>query len=53
MGMAQVTLRLQRYQGAKPGGMPALPYHKLGKAIRYSLADLREVIANSRVEAGR
>lgn len=51
LGLRPATLRSQRSRKNSDGGLVIIPFVKLsGKCIRYTLADLREVIANSRVE---
>lgn len=37
---------------AHEGRPPALPYHKIGKARRIALRDVRKLIAETRVGAG-
>lgn len=49
LGLAPISLRMQRCQGVNPNGLVFIPYVKIGKSVRYSLADLREVIKAHRV----
>jgi predicted DNA-binding transcriptional regulator AlpA len=47
MGMSKVTLDLWRSKGGGPD------YHKVGRKVLYSVADLRAFMASNRVEAMR
>lgn len=49
LGLSMITLRKLRSTGSLPGGIPAIPYHKLGKAVRYSSADLDQYVQRFRV----
>jgi predicted DNA-binding transcriptional regulator AlpA len=47
MGMSKVQLDLWRSKGGGPD------YHKVGRKVLYSVADLRAFMASNRVEAMR
>jgi len=49
LGTSPATLRVLRCTGAKPGGMQVPPYCKLGRAVRYDLADLEAYVQAHRV----
>lgn len=40
IGLAAITLRMQRARGTRTGGVPPIPYVRLGRAIRYRVSDL-------------
>jgi hypothetical protein len=53
LGIAQSTLRVQRCRGAVPGGLPVVPFVRMGKnCVRYIESDLQKFINDHRVEGG-
>ncbi len=52
LGTSAATLRVLRCNGATKKGMQVPPYVKLGKAVRYDLADLEAYVQAHRVTPG-
>lgn len=48
LGVAAISLRKARSNGAVKSAIPPVPYIKLGRTVRYDVADLREYIAKHR-----
>lgn len=46
LGISAGTLRVQRCTGARDGRFPMVPFHKLGRSVRYRLSDVMEIINN-------
>lgn len=50
LGVSRALLRKQRMQGTLPGGIPAVPFIRIGKrGIRYDVSDLDRWIQANRV----
>lgn len=50
LGLSRTTLRQQRCDGARDRRVPPIPFIRLGRAIRYRVADLDAYIQQHRVE---
>jgi hypothetical protein len=48
LGLTPITLRKQRCVGETPGGMPLVPFIKMGTRVRYIEADVLEYVENLR-----
>lgn len=44
LGLSPGTLRKLRSTGALEGGLPEIPFVRMGRAIRYDLRDLESLI---------
>ncbi len=49
LGVSQISLRRGRMDGPRVNRMPVPPYIKLGKSVKYDLADLEHFIAAHRL----
>lgn len=45
LGISPLALRKQRCLGETPGGMPIIPWKKLGARVRYVESDVLEYVA--------
>jgi hypothetical protein len=43
------TLRRQRCEGCREGGLPLIPYLRLGRSVRYRPEDIAAIIEGSMV----
>lgn len=50
LGVSQITLRRARWDGH--GSLAGLPYHKIGRSVRYNLSDIENLIQAGRVVPG-
>ena len=51
LGLARITLRMQRTRGAKTGSVPKIPFIRMGRAIRYRIKDLEEYLEQHLITA--
>lgn len=51
LGLSPITLRQQRSDGARDRRVPVVPFVRMGRAIRYAVADLDAFIASHRIAA--
>ena len=49
--IAAQSLRLQRCKGERVGGLPMIPWMKLGRSVRYLKSDLLATMEQARVGA--
>lgn len=49
LGLSAATLRIQRSIGERPGGLPLIPYVKLGRSVRYDSDELQSLVDAHRV----
>ncbi len=50
LGVQMATLRKQRSYGPVPGGLPAVPFVKLGRIVRYDIEDLNRLVQAQKME---
>jgi hypothetical protein len=49
--IAPQSLRCQRCHGAKPDGIPMIPFIRIGRSVRYCKSDLLAVVQAGRIDA--
>ncbi len=52
IGMSCMYLRISRCEGHRQGRTPGPPYYKIGRSVRYDLADLDRWLEQRRVDPG-
>ena len=50
IGMSVAFLRADRYRGHVGARTPGPPFYRVGKAVRYDVADLEQWLAERRVD---